>query len=414
MRPIHRPFLAIPLAAALALGAACTGSDTKEQLPVTGQATATTAPMGRTGTTTTGATGSGAAAAVVFNGQGNDLDAYESTPPFRTQKVITNAADDPTGLDINAQLCFFPDGSGRMIAGEDTGQKAGDRQGWGIFRLTGDGVGSFATDEVAKLVPTYQAAGDNAENYGCGFLRDGRVLTTDVGNQALGPADGQLIVWFGPFDSETVPYCKVDVDIATAQSIWVDDQDRVYVAAARPSDEPDATSGGVWRYDPPFPTGPDAAGGCGRTDGTGAPLADGVSKTKVIPAGANGLVAPTGLAPAPNGGLYVSSVISGVINEYATDGTFRRTILSPPAGETLGERPYSTGTPLGIAVGPDGTLYYADIGIVISPSGPGPGDATGSLRRITFRDGQPQPPETMASGLDFPDGVGVWVPSDAP
>ena len=408
----------VPLVGLLVASAACTGSDTKEQLPVTGQVTGTTR-ADTTGTTaggTTGTTARGGASAsgvAVFNGQGNDLDAYEPEPPFRTQKVVTTRAKDPNGLDINAQLCFFPDGSGRMIAGEDTGQTKGDRQGWGIFHLTGSGVGSFAVQEVGKLVPTYQSAEDNAENYGCGFLRDGRVLTTDVGNQALGPADGQLIVWFGPFDTKQVPYCKLDVDIATAQSIWVDDQDRIYVASARPSDEPNATSAGVWRYDPPFPTGPDAAGGCGRKDDTGAPLADSVHKTRVIAAGEHGLLSPAGLAPAPNGGLYVSSVITGVIDEYATDGTFRRTILQPPAGETLGERPYSTGTPLGIAVGPDGTLYYADIGVVVGPKGPGPGDQTGSLRRITFRDGQPQPPETMATGLDFPDGVGVWTrPAD--
>ena len=77
----------------------------------------------------------------------------------------------------------------------------------------------------------------------------------------------------------------------------------------------------------------------------------------------------------------------------------------------LGEKPFSTGTPLGIGIGPDGTIYYADIGIVISPDGIGPGDDTGSVRRIVLRDGAPLPPETMASGLAFPDGIGVLAPS---
>jgi hypothetical protein len=57
---------------------------------------------------------------------------------------------------------------------------------------------------------------------------------------------------------------------------------------------------------------------------------------------------------APKNG-YVSSVISGVINEYDANGGFVRTICSP-AGETLGETTFSTGTPLGLGVGPD-TLY---------------------------------------------------------
>jgi hypothetical protein len=222
-----------------------------------------------------------------------------------------------------------------------------------------------------------------------------------VGNQAAGEGDGQLIMWFPPFDSEQVAYCKLDVSIATAQSIWVDEQDRIYVASSRPP------TSGVWRYSGPYPTGPDAAGGCGGTDATGAPMADQVRKEIFIEAFQNELVAPTGLAASPEGNLYVASVINGVINEYDGNGVFVRTILHPPAGEDPSALPFSTGTPLGIAVGPDGTLFYADIGIVDDNGDIGPGDRTGTLRRIVFLDGVPQPPETMATGLAFPDGVGI-------
>jgi len=86
-----------------------------------------------------------------------------------------------------------------------------------------------------------------------------------------------------------------------------------------------------------------------------------------------------------------------------------RTILQPPAGETLGAEPFSTGTPLGLGIGPDGTLYFADIGIVIADGRIGPGRGTGKLRRIVFVDGEPQAPETMADGLAFPDGIGVFT-----
>jgi hypothetical protein len=360
-----------------------------------------------------------ATAPIVFNGQGNNLDAYTPDPPFATQRVIKTIADDPNGLDINAQLCFF-DGD-RFIAGEDTGQTKGNTQGWGIFQLSGSTVGRLSAKEIGKVVPTYQGSADNAENYGCGFLSDGRLLLTDVGNQALGPADGQLIVWFPPFGfspphgHDQNHYCKLDVDIATAQSIWVDRNDDVYVASARPSDEPGSTNAGIFKYSPPFPTSDTAAGGCGKKDPTGAPLADSVNKTKVIPAGEHGLISPAGIAAAPNGNLYISSVFTGVIDEYRKDGTFVRTILEPPAGETLATKPYSTGTPLGIAVAPDGSLFYADIGIVAPPGKDiGPGDKTGSVRKIAFVDGQPQPPVTLATGLDFPDGVGVFVPGATP
>ncbi|MCJ7437302.1 MAG: hypothetical protein MUP97_06025, partial [Acidimicrobiia bacterium] len=36
---------------------------------------------------------------IVFNGQGNDLDAYASTPPFTTQKVYTTREKNPKGFD---------------------------------------------------------------------------------------------------------------------------------------------------------------------------------------------------------------------------------------------------------------------------------------------------------------------------
>src|SRR5204862_4371572 len=78
---------------------------------------------------------------VVFNGQGNDLDAYTATPPFKHQTVIQTRAKDPKGLDLNAQICFFPDNK-TFIGGEDTGQPD-PVQGWGIFRLSGTKVGRF-------------------------------------------------------------------------------------------------------------------------------------------------------------------------------------------------------------------------------------------------------------------------------
>ncbi len=96
-----------------------------------------------------------------------------------------------------------------------------------------------------------------------------------------------------------------------------------------------------------------------------------------------------------------------MIAEYSGSGRYRRTILQPPAGEVLGATTYSTGTPLGIGVDRRGDLFDADIGIVVSPDGVGPGNDNGTVRRIRFVDGTPQPPETMASGLAFPDGIGV-------
>lgn len=330
---------------------------------------------------------------IVFNGEANRLNAYDATT-LAKQNVIPSARDNPqSGRDINGQICFFPDGSRRFIAGEDTGQPD-PPQGWGVFQLHGGGVGELSATQIGKLTPTYQNTLDNAENYGCGFLSDGRLLTTDVGNQAAGPSNGQLIVWFPPFDRspDEQRYCKLDVAIGTAGGVSVDQRDRIYVASAR--------GGGILRYSGAFPTSNDASGGCGRIDGTGAPLADNVTREAFI---SDPNVPTAGsVVQTPAGTFYVASVLNGVIAEFDAEGRFVRRILDPPAFAL----PIPTGTPYGIALDSRGTLYYADIGLTIGPGGPGPGTA-GAVRRIRFENGTPLPPETIDTGLAFPDGLGV-------
>jgi hypothetical protein len=350
----------------------------------------------------TSATTAEAPEAIVLSTEGNNLNAYEPDPPFRKQTVIRTAADDPDGLDINGQVCMLPADSGqrRFVAGEDTGQPE-RTPGWGIFELEGETVGELEASEVGRLVPTYQT--DGPENYGCGVLSDGRIVTTDIGNQATGPPTGQLIVWFPPFDTDGVAYCKLDVALPTPGGIHVVD-DVVYLAAAR------APGNGIVRYDAPFPTSADAAGGCGRVDGTGAPLADEVHRQPFIPADEH-VATPNAVVGAPDGGFYVSSAFTGVLAEYDDSGRFVRTLVAPPAGEQLGAEPYSTGAPIGMGVDPTtGAIYWADLAIGIT-DGIGPIDGAGTVRRITFdAAGSPRPVETLDEGLDFPDGIGIYAP----
>lgn len=343
---------------------------------------------------------------IVLSPQGNELDAYAATPPFRAQTVVRNRDADPKGYDINGQVCFLD--RGRFVAGEDTNQPS-PPAGWGVFRLRGKKVGDLAAARLGRLVPTYQPTDEGPDTYGCGVLRDGRVVTTVIGNNASGAEDGELVVWFPPFDSTAgAKFCILDTRIGTAMGIAVDARDRVYVASAR------GATGGVLRYAGPFPTAPTAAAGCGRTDVSGSPLADAVSRERFIVAGeGNPVSTPNAVARSKGGTFYVSSILNGVIAEFDDQGTYLRTVLEPPAGDSLGSKPYSTGTPLGLAVGPDGSLFFADLGLVIDAEGIGPGPKTGSVRRIRFVDGAPQPPETMADGLTFPDGLGIYIPAPA-
>ena len=340
-------------------------------------------------------------AAVLFSAEGNNLNAYETFPPFRKQTVIRARAADPAGLDINGQICFFPDGSRRFVAGEDTGQPT-PPPGWGIFRLRGWKVGEFSATQLAKLTPTYQGARpDVGENYGCGFLSDGRIVTSDVGNQAFGPENGQLIVWFPPFNTGVggvgqVRYCKLDVAIGTAGQIHVDRHDRIYVTSSRGS------RAGVLRYSPPYPTSDDASGGCGRRDATGAPLADTVQVEQFI-RGDVEIFGANGIASTPRGTFFVSSIVPGLVVEYDAQGRFLRRVVEPRSGE--GFPNYAYGTPFGLAVDRRGTLYYADLNLVVGAGiGPGP---DGKVWRVPFVRGAPATPERMDAGLRFPDGLGL-------
>lgn len=297
--------------------------------------------------------------------------------------------------DINGQVCPFPDGSGRFVAGEDTGQPH-PTAGWGVFTAEGRQIG--------KLTATYNVP--SAEPFGCAFAPDGTLFTTSVGAQGFGASNGQLIQWFPPFDrfpgapgdypNTTAPstnFCKIAVDIGTASGIAIDDEGRVYVSGS--------SSLSVFRFTPPFATGPDAAGGCGNVDAQGSPLVSTTQRETFL--APNGLSTFSGLAFAPNGNLYAAEVLTGHIGEYDPQGNLVRRIVDPP--EDL--PPISTGNPQGIAVGGDGTLYYADLDLVGTLPNVGPGP-NGKVRRVRFEDGAPLPPEIVREGLQFPDGIALF------
>jgi polyvinyl alcohol dehydrogenase (cytochrome) len=345
---------------------------------------------------------------LLYNTEGNRLRRFDidtiGTGALEEDILVDRASAsedsgaDPAGSfrDMNGMICLFPDGSGRFVNGEDTGQPS-PPPGWGVFLPDGEQVG--------KLTATYFVA--QAEPFGCAFAPDGTLFTTEVGTQGFGTPNGQLIMWFPPYDRFPGPpgaypdtderstnFCKIATDIGTAGGVAVDRQGRVYVAGS--------SSLSVFRFSPPFPTSPDAAGGCGATDALGSPMAAAVSRDTFIPP--TGLTTFSGLAFAPNGNLYAASVFTGDIFEYDLTGNFVRMILDPP--EEL--PPVSTGNPQGLAVDAAGTLYYADLDLVGSLPDVGPGP-NGKVRRIRFdSSNDPLPPEIVREDLSFPDGVSVF------
>ena len=65
-----------------------------------------------------------------------------------------------------------------------------------------------------------------------------------------------------------------------------------------------------------------------------------------------------------------------------------------------------------MVVSPDGAVIYVDPGLVRSRSGTiAPGDRTGSLRVIETQNGSTGTPQDIDTGLEDPDGLGLYVPS---
>jgi outer membrane protein assembly factor BamB len=345
---------------------------------------------------------------LLYSTEGNrlrriDVDTVDH-PPLRQDVLIRNrtegeagqpSAAGAEGRDVNGIICVLP--GGNLVMGEDTGQPD-VRPGYGIFDPNGNQVG--------KLSPT--GFRPQPEPFGCAVDAEGRLFTTEIGDPFA--TNGQLILWFPPYEqfpgepgtypngAHSTNYCKLDIAIGAASGVAVDDAGAIYVASPR--------NGRVFRFTGTLPTGPDAAGGCGRTDSTGAPLVDAgrITRTGFIQHAS--VPTPSGIARGPNGNWFVSSVLTSRIAEYTPAGVFVRDVMAPPEG-TVTELPASTGHPQSLAFDPQGRLYYADLNLVGSLLNPDTGPY-GSVRRIDFdAGGNPLPPVVVRNGLAFPDGVAL-------
>ena len=308
--------------------------------------------------------GLGLGGEVLVSLQGNELDEYDLATGTETTTVPARHAA------VNGQACVLPDGSGRFVVGEDTGQPE-VRPGWGIFSPDG----TF----LQKLtLPPRENETRVGDPIGCAIDADGRLFGTAIGGQGM--PDGQLIVFFPPDYTQA---CILDETLRTPGTLAVDDAGNLYVPQAGPP-------GSVSRFAPPFPANPAE---CGSVVPTKNPF---IAYTDNV--------ASLGIAHAPNGHWFVSQVVGlgqpAGIREHDADGTFIREVL--PAGDW--------GNPAGLAFDAAGSLYYADLGLN-DQFETVPGGAT--VRQVTFAlDGTPGEPELIASGLDFADGVAV-LPSRA-
>jgi hypothetical protein len=423
---------AAALVALLALLAGCSN-------PTSSSSTTTSSTVDDGGTTTTTEP---APASIVFTATEGNIDAYLPTDPFTRQRVVA-AGTGPVGTSPHGQICFDSNGSRRFVVAETrtpvSGTPAVASAGWGLYQLSGNGIGSFEVHRLTGWDSPSVPSADAPTTYGCTFLSTGQLLTTDVGNRTSGDATGQLVEYFPPFDAGAPTSCTVGKAIGSPLGLSSGPDDVVYLASSR------APTAGVWRYSGTFPTtaaacaqatvGPPATPGTtlppptttttiagGGTTTTTRPTtsttptapAEPLVSTLFVPASPDDLSAPSAVSVVPSGeAIVVTSPIDGKILAYGVDGSPFSTLLEPSTGTTLGPATsFPGGTPFGVVVSPEGAVIYVDSGLVRDAKGAvAPGAQTGSLRVIETQDGSEAPPQDIDTGLDAPDGLGLFVPS---
>ncbi len=335
--------------------------------------------------------------------------------------------------DLNGQMCVLPDG--RFVGGYDPTLPAQDNLGSakpykqpadgeeldnpdgaftgqtlyvpGPYKLPGQSIGSDSP-------PTANGVFNNNQTYtGCAIDKSGNVFGNDIAT-AQGdyppPSSGRLVEWFAP---AYTTYCIVY----------------------------GPTSGG---YGPHHTdgTGGLAQPGMMALADNGDVLVPNVGTSSVLRFAASSLPADASQCPGgvyPRSKVHVSAFVkgvpfpAGVAKDPTCDCFAVSSYIGNPAirwvtgdgqpqpgrgtvpGTTIAELGKAPGqyNPFGMAVAPDGTLYFIDIHVVCKAllTGCGPGSYEGRVMKVTLTNGQPSTPVAIATGFDFPTSVTVCVPA---
>src|SRR5213080_3899140 len=238
--------------------------------------------------------------------------------------------------------------------------------------------------ETPQGTPPPDPPQGNRDPQGCAFDPRGNMFATDVGSGD--PTDpnpnhrGALLVFFPGPRHRYETFCFLDKNLAQAGMPAMDETGNLYV--------PETGLARMWKYSPPFPS---SAADCANADH----LVTTPPTKALFPT--PGAVTPSSIVRVPHTDhWYVASVIvpfpGGIINEYDANGVLVRNIV--PSNMLK--------NPLGMDVGTDGTLYYAELNL-----NPDFSTGCGRVSMVRFVGGMPQAPEVLGRNLSFPDGVTV-------
>ncbi len=363
----------------------------------------------------------GGAFEVVLSTQGEYMDGYLVNGKAFPPRVIVNDPDPHPpdslavppyigGRHLNGKVCFFPPKVRRhrreyIVADDEYREACLDPHppqarcavtnrkspfyvgvsldGWAVFGPNGKWTRQHINVQGQPQVDQNDDPQGAKDPQGCAFLPDGRLIATDVGSEVLGMNDGALMIFFpgGPHGGYET-YCFLDKSLADPGMPVLDDAGNVYVP------EPQALR--VTKFSPPFPA---SAADCANAEqlATTPP-----AKSTWLPGGTHGLTVPVSMTRVHGSDhFYVAGVLGPpIINEYDLNGAFVRNIVPADVPKN----------PLGMDVGGDGTLYYAELNLDPMTSNP----RCGSVSMVQFDgSGNPQAPVTLGTHLNFPDGITV-------
>jgi hypothetical protein len=365
--------------------------------------------------------GSAGAFEVVLSTQGEYMDGYLVNGKAFPPRVIVNDPDPHPadslavppyigGRHLNGKVCFFPPRVRRhrrqyLVADDEYREACLDPNppqarcsvtkrkspfyvgkgldGWAVFFASGKWTRQHIQVQGQPSVDQNNDPQGAKDPQGCAFLPDGRLIATDVGSEIVGVNDGALMVFFpgGPHGGYS-SYCFLDNALADPGMPVLDDAGNIYV--------PEPQAARVTKFSPPYPSSP---ADCANPE---LLVATPPHKATWLSGGVGGLTIPVSIAHVHGSGdFYVAGALAPpIINEYDPNGAFVRNIV--PANVPK--------NPLGMDVGQDGTLYYAELNldpITFTPR-------CGSVSMVQFDGaGNPQPPVTLGTHLQFPDGITV-------
>jgi len=334
--------------------------------------------------------------------------------------------------DLNGQMCVLP--GGRFVGGYDP-TLPGQHNLGGLkpYKQPADGEeldrpdGSFSGQTLyvpgpykmrgqsigGDSPPSPNGVFNNNQTYtGCAVDGHGNVFGADIataqGNYPP-PSSGRLVEWFAPsYKTECIVYGPTAGGTGPHHVDGTGGLAQPGTMAVAANDDllvPNVGTSSVLRFaHASFPT-------------SAAQCPGGVyPRSKVLVSTFYKISFPAGIAVDPTCGCYaISSYIGNPSIIWVSPSGSPEPGRGSVPGTTvadLGKSPAQY-NPFGMAFAPDGTLYFVDIHIACSGplTGCGPASYGGRVMRVTFTDGQPSSPVTVAGGFDFPTSVTVCVPA---